>query len=558
MVRFTVGSILAATLMLAQAPDPVHGIDTHYELKPYASKAEWEAKKKELRETILLSAGLTPMPPKTPLKASYGKPVRVGDATVEPVLLETMPGFFIGANLYKPVKPAAKMPVVLITHGHWAKGRLENSDECSTPTQGVNLARQGYMALAIDMVGYNDAKQHEHRSWTPAEDLWSYGPLGLQLWNGIRSLDFLLSLPGADPERVAVTGASGGGTQAYLLTAVDDRVRVTAPVNMISAYMQGGCVCENAPGLRANAYNVEYGGMAAPRPMLMVSCTGDWTRNTPKEEFPDMRKIYGLYDAVSRVENVHVNANHNYNADSRAAVYRFFAMHLQPNVTEAQLQEQPLPPDFKVSELAFGGPPPGSPTREELLLRWKAMSRAQTSTMSDDALRMRLRRLLLQPSVQTDSAKRQLWRPGKKAGALLIVTEAPMAAAKESAEVREALASDRPVLVLSAFRHPYPPAVLSRTFHGYNTPEGAARVQEIDRALAFLKANATGTVEIRPTAGMVLPALFAVAVSPVEATIARAPLPKAGDAIPAEEFFVPGIERAGGVDAALRLMPKGK
>jgi hypothetical protein len=320
--------------------------------------------------------------------------------------------------------------------------------------------------------------------------------------------------------------------------------------------MQGGCVCENAPGLRANAYNVEYGGMAAPRPMLMVSCTGDWTRNTPNEEFPDMRKIYGLYDAVSRVENVHVNAKHNYNADSRAAVYRFFAKHLQPSLTEAQLQEQPLPVDLKVSSFAFGGPPAGAPTRDELLVRWKAMSRAQASAMSDDALRMRLRRLLLQPSIQTDSLQRRFWRPGKRAGALLILTEAPMAAAKESEEAREALASDRPVLVLSAFRHPYPPTTLSRTFHGYNTPEGAARVQEIDRALAFLKTNATGPVEIRPTAGMVLPALFAVAISPVEATLIGAPLPKPGHAIRAEEFFVPGIERAGGVEAAVRLMRK--
>jgi hypothetical protein len=303
------------------------------------------------------------MPPKTPLKASYGTPVRVGDATVEPVLLETMPGFFIGANLYKPVKPAAKMPVVLITHGHWAKGRLENSDECSTPTQGVNLARQGYMALAIDMVGYNDAKQHEHRSWTPAEDLWSYGPLGLQLWNGIRSLDFLLSLPGADPERVAVTGASGGGTQAYLLTAVDDRVRVTAPVNMISAYMQGGCVCENAPGLRANAYNVEYGGMAAPRPMLMVSCTGDWTRNTPKEEFPDMRKIYGLYDAVSGWRTCMSTRTTITMPRAARRCTGSLRKHLQPSLTEAQLQEQRCLWTSGVRTWRFGGPPRGSTDR---------------------------------------------------------------------------------------------------------------------------------------------------------------------------------------------------
>jgi hypothetical protein len=75
---------------------------------------------------------------------------------------------------------------------------------------------------------------------------------------------------------------------------VDDRIRFSVPANMISAIMQGGAQCENAPNLRVDTFNVEIGAMLAPRPMPMVSATGDWTKNTPAEAFPAIRAIYTL------------------------------------------------------------------------------------------------------------------------------------------------------------------------------------------------------------------------------------------------------------------------
>src|SRR5260370_42399809 len=108
-----------------------------------------------------------------------------------------------------------------------------------------------------------------------------------------------------------MTGESGGGTQTFLLTAVDDRVKFSVPVNMISVIMQGGGICENAPGLRFDPFNVECGAMMAPRPMLMVSATGDWTKNTPHEESPAIRSIYELYGKGDNVETVQIDAPHN-------------------------------------------------------------------------------------------------------------------------------------------------------------------------------------------------------------------------------------------------------
>jgi hypothetical protein len=182
------------------------------------------------------------------------------------------------------------------------------------------------------MVGYNDSAAISHRfaaghreNIVDRESLWSVNLLGLQLWNSIRSIDFLLTLPEVDPERIACTGESGGGTQTFLLTAVDDRVKLSAPVNMVSFLMQGGSLCENAPNLRIDTNNVEIASLMAPRPMMMVSATGDWTRNTMISEYPAVRRIYKLFGAEDKLTAIRINAAHNYNQPSREAVYVWFA-----------------------------------------------------------------------------------------------------------------------------------------------------------------------------------------------------------------------------------------
>jgi dienelactone hydrolase len=198
------------------------------------------------------------------------------------------------------------------------------------PVRGITLARMGMVAFMYDMVGYNDSHQFDHRfeNWSEEErqrlELWGIHPFALQLWSSIRVVDFLQDLPYVDGDNIACTGASGGGTQTFALTGVDDRVKVAAPVNMISHTMQGGCICENAPLIRVNASNMEVGALAAPRPLMMVSATGDWTKETPDVEYPAIRGIYKLYDATDRVAMVQIDAPHNYNQDSREAVYRFF------------------------------------------------------------------------------------------------------------------------------------------------------------------------------------------------------------------------------------------
>ena len=150
----------------------------------------------------------------------------------------------------------------------------------------------GFVVFSYDMIGYNDSRQLTHAFGGPREQLWGLSLAGLQLWNSIRSLDFLESLPYVKRDAIGITGESGGGTQTFMLAAADARVAAAVPVNMISLHMQGGCLCENPPGLRLDTTNVEIAATIAPRPMLMISATGDWTSDTLELEYPAVRALY--------------------------------------------------------------------------------------------------------------------------------------------------------------------------------------------------------------------------------------------------------------------------
>lgn len=221
--------------------DEVRHLDMTYSFKAPPAREAWEARSAYLRAQILTGCGLMPMPEKTPLNARVFGRIEHEDYTVEKVCFESFPGFYVTGNLYRP-RGNGPFPAILNTHGHWANGRLADEERGSIPGRCITFARQGYVAFIYDMIGYNDSFQLKHREDLLGEKfrLWGISMGGLQLWNSIRAVDFLLSLPDVDRDRIGMTGESGGGTQTFLLTAVDDRVKYAAPVNMISSTMQGG------------------------------------------------------------------------------------------------------------------------------------------------------------------------------------------------------------------------------------------------------------------------------------------------------------------------------
>ena len=577
-------AILACLPLAAQVPAQdsrniiTPDTNTHFAPRVYKTLAEWEARRTYLRKQILSAAGLLPMPPKNDLHPQIFGRIENRDYSIEKVLIETLPGYYLGGNLYRPLKPAPAggFPAVVSPHGHWNYGRLEHTTIASVPARAINLARQGYVVFAYDQVGYNDTIQTPHDFGGPKEDLWAFNPLTLQFWNGIRAVDFLESLPGVNRDMIGATGASGGATQTFLLEAVDDRIKFSAPANMISAIMQGGSMCENAPNLRVDTFNVEIGAMMAPRPMLMVSATGDWTKNNPTEEFPAIRAIYALYDKAANVENLHQDAPHNYNQPNREAMYRFFGKHVLDDGDAAHFKERSIRLEKLQDMLALHNRtlPGGALTFDGVFAEWVQRAKTQTAAIRDNAtLREMLSYSLLaewpaEVVSQQNGESVVLSRPGKgdrvpaiwiagKGTAALLVAAEGSAGARQSKEGRELLAAGRPVLMIDAFQTGAAVAPRDRSgkyFTTFNKTDDAHRVQDILTALAWLK---TSNPDLVCTGKAGVWCLFAAAVTPRPVKLQADLGGFAGtDQDFLDRFFVPGIQRAGGLQAARLLTGK--
>lgn len=292
----------------------------------YSTLSEWQERACGIREGILRGTQLWPLPKKCDLKPIVRSKRQYDGYSVENVAIESLPGVFVTGSLYKATGVSGPLPAILCPHGHWGspedygRFRPDMQKRCAT------LARMGAIVLSYDMVGYGD--------WANAG--WEHrrpDALKMQLWDSIRLVDYLTSRADVDPTRIAVTGASGGGTQTFLLTAVDDRIAVSVPTVMVSAHFFGGCVCESGMPIhkskRHETNNTDIAAAAAPRPQLIISDGQDWTKNVPDVEYPYIRNVYGLFGAESQVESWHLaDEGHDYGWSKRVGAYRFLAKHL--------------------------------------------------------------------------------------------------------------------------------------------------------------------------------------------------------------------------------------
>jgi hypothetical protein len=283
--------------------------------------AAWDKRRVQLREGFLKGAGLWPLPKQGP-RSVVRHSLRAHDGyTVENVAIETLPGFYCTGNLYRPEPGERSGPGILCPHGHFKPlGRFRSDQQIRC----AHLARLGATVFSYSMVGWQDSRQTTHDD--PQV-------LALQTWNSLKALDFLSSLDGVDPQRIGMTGASGGGTQTLYLSLLDDRVRASAPVVILYPWSapEGCCRCEGGLPIMREAHTncIEFSAAVAPRPQLIVSVGLDQTYDFPQVGFPFIRRAYEAYHAASQAENVHIaKEQHDYGPSKRGAVYLFLARHL--------------------------------------------------------------------------------------------------------------------------------------------------------------------------------------------------------------------------------------
>ncbi|MBI5394809.1 MAG: acetylxylan esterase [Verrucomicrobia bacterium] len=576
-------------LPTADVRGEIRDLNTPRSMPHFHSRAEWLAHAAWLREHILVSCGLWPAPQKCPLNAQvFGRIERDG-YSVEKVFFESWPGFYVSGNLYRPLgRGKGPFPAILNPHGHWKVGRLADEDKGSLPGRCIGFARQGYVAFSWDMIGYNDSFHWQH-DFPPAggrEWLWGLSLFGLQTWNSIRVVDFLQSLPDVDPARIGCTGESGGGTQTFILTAVEDRIKAAAPAVMVSAIMQGGCLCENGPNLRQDTFNVEISAAAAPRPQLLIAATGDWTRFTMTHEFPAVRSIYRMLGAAGKADAVRFDAPHNYNKGSREAAYAFFGKWLLGDNDAGHFKEKPFTVEPKENLLVWHGreKPANAQTAESLAKMWVANCEkqfadalaagpAQFRKLYEPALRHAL-------SLEVPAAKDvvaedcgagllALGRPGrgdrvparlslpkgggaKRAATLVVHPKGWLAAEPFAAKLA---AAGQFVLAIDCFNHRR--KTEDNLFTTYNKTDTQLRVQDIVTALAWLRGRKdVGAINL---VGLDEAGLWCLLARPFAPFVAKtvadaAQFDAASDAAWLKSLYVPVLRRAGDFRAALALI----
>ncbi len=390
---------------------PPKDLDGYFPFTPPKSREAWEQRAERVRRQMLVSQGLWPLPEKTPLKPVVHGLIDQGDFTVEKVYFESFPGFHVTGSLYRPKVLKGKVPGVLFAHGHWADGRFhdkgkaairqelvqggerfEDSGRNHLQSLAVQAARMGCICFQYDMLGYADSQQisfdiaHKFAKQRPelnSTDNWGlFSPqaeahlqsvMGLQSWNSIRSIDFLTSLPEVDASRIAITGASGGATQSFMLASLDPRVALSFPAVMVSTAMQGGCTCENASCLRVDTGNIEFAALFAPKPQGLTAAD-DWTKEMPTKGFPELKAHYAFMGAPNNVALFpYIHFGHNYNYVSRAAFSSFVNKHFKLGLEEPVVEEdykRLLPSQLTVYDAAHPRPEGGAEFEKKLLHAW--------------------------------------------------------------------------------------------------------------------------------------------------------------------------------------------
>jgi dienelactone hydrolase len=356
---------------------------------------DWKAARERYRQELLEMLGLSPLPPRTDLQATITGTLEHQDFTVEKLHFQSMPGLYVTANLYLPKNAPQRAPAILYLCGHAVvvTNGVSFGNKTGYQHHGIWFARNGYACLLLDTVQLGEIQGIHHG--THRENMWwwnarGYTPAGVEAWNAIRAVDYLQSRPEVDPDRIGVTGRSGGGAYSWTTFALDERIRAAAPVAgitdlenyVVDGAVEGHCDCM----FFVNTYGWDYpllAALSAPRPLLI--CNSDKDSIFPLDGVVRLhgkvRKIYQLHNASAQLGLLITEGPHKDTQDLQLPVFRWFNKHLKGEdpiiemaatklFTPQQLRVfEQLPPDERTSKIhesfVASAAPPGPPQNQE-------------------------------------------------------------------------------------------------------------------------------------------------------------------------------------------------
>jgi cephalosporin-C deacetylase-like acetyl esterase len=318
--------------------------------KPPVTLDESAKRSEELRKNLLAAWGGFPEKPCPLDPQSHGELKRDG-YRVEKITFQTRPGVRMTANLYLPDKKG-KLPAILMVHGHW-KGAKQDP---VVQSRCIGAAKLGYVVLCVDAFGAGEraigtALGEYHGDMTAATLVPVGLPLsGLQVYENMRAVDYLLTRPEVDGERLGITGASGGGNQSMYAGAFDTRFKSVVPVCSVGNYQAylgaACCMCEVVPG--ALRFTEEGGILAltAPRGLMVVNATRDarqFSVDEAKKSLAYANSVFKLHSLSTSAKHAIFDSPHDYSRAMREEMYGWMAMNLKSEGDGTPIKE----PEFK-------------------------------------------------------------------------------------------------------------------------------------------------------------------------------------------------------------------
>ncbi|MDG2168149.1 MAG: prolyl oligopeptidase family serine peptidase [Opitutales bacterium] len=323
-------------------------------LKGIETKEDWLAQKPAWKNELHHMLGLSPLPEKSPLQATITGTLERDGYTVDMLHYQSRPGLYVTGNLYRPssYKKGDRLPAILYVCGHGSRGR--NGNKTAYQSHGIWYAKHGYICLIVDTLQMGEIAAIHHGTYREERWWWhsrGYTSAGVECWNGVRGIDYLVSRPDVDPDRIGVTGRSGGGAATFWIAAADERVKASSAVSGMAdlpsyvnnRVINGHCDCM----FMYNTFEwpwVRIAGLVAPRPLLFVNGDVDpiFPMDANQRLINRMESIYSLFGASDQVDAVVSKGGHSSREDIRKATYRFMNIHLKQDALPVLDSERDL------------------------------------------------------------------------------------------------------------------------------------------------------------------------------------------------------------------------